>query len=326
MYSEPTDVDAVALVRLLERHWGSSDPALDYMAVGFGSYHWRATDADGGSHFVSVDDLSAPHHGGADVDTVFQALDRAFRTAAALVEEGGLGFVVSPMRDDEGRVLRRLDDHLAVRVEPYVEGATAETGEYETPERRRIATALGRLHATRLPAGLAIRDDLAILSRVPLEEALGSLDVPWNAGPFGERTRSLIGSRAEELRRRLLAYDEAADRTRHAAEPWVVTHGEPHRSNVIFGAHGEVHLVDWDTVRIGPRERDLWMVLDDDRTGWDEYVTEAGPVLLRPEIVDLYREWWSLTEIAIYASQFRASHDETKDTLVAWRSLKEFLP
>ena len=326
MFTEPDDIDAAALVRLLERHWGLSDPALEYLPIGFGSYHWRAADTRGMRHFVSVDDLAAPHHVGEDVDAVFDSLDRAFGTAAALAEEG-LEFVVPPMRDDEGRVLRRLDDRLAVRVEPYVEGATSDSGEYEAPEdRRRMAAALGRLHAAPLPARSPLRDDLAIPSRVSLEEALGDLDVPWNAGPFGERTRSLVRSRAEELRRRLLAYDEAADRTRLAPEPWVVTHGEPHRANVIVGAQGEVHLVDWDTVRVAPRERDLWMVLHDDRTGWEEYMAEAGPVVLRPEVLDLYRAWWDLAEVAIYVKQFRAAHDETEDTVMAWQGLNESLP
>jgi spectinomycin phosphotransferase len=326
MYTEPSDVDASALARQLERHWGLSEPALEYVPVGFGSHHWRALDAGGGCHFVTVDDLAAPQHGGADVDAVFDALDRAFRTAAAL-GEAGLEFVVPPMRDDEGRVLRRLDDRHAVRVEPFVEGATADWGEYETPEeRRRMATALGRLHATSLQADLPARDDLAIPSRASLEEALDDLDSPWRTGAFGERTRSLVRPRAGDLRRRLLAYDELADRTRHAPDPWVVTHGEPHRANVIVDARGEVHLVDWDTVRLAPRERDLRMVLDDDRTGWGEYVAEAGPAVLRPEVLDLYEEWWVLAEVAIYVSQFRAAHDETQDTLVAWESLNEYLP
>jgi spectinomycin phosphotransferase len=327
VYTELRDVDSAALAQQLERHWGLSDPALDYMPVGFGSHHWRAVEPDGGCHFVSVDDLAAPQHGGAGVDAVFDALDRAFRTAATLAEEGGLEFVVPPMRDDEGRVLRRLDDRHAVRVEPYIECATADAGEFETPEeRRRMATAMGRLHAAPLPAGLPLRDDFAIPSRASLEEALDHLDVPWDTGPFGERTRSLVRPCVEELRRRLLAHDEAADRTRHAPEPWVMTHGEPHRANVIVGARGDVHLVDWDTARVAPRERDLRMVLDDDRTGWDEYVDEAGPVVLRPEVLDLYREWWELAEVAIYVTQFRAAHDETEDTLVAWESLNEYLP
>jgi spectinomycin phosphotransferase len=326
MYTEPTDVDVQTLVRQLERHWSLSEPSLDYLPVGFGSYHWRATGADGTRHFVSVDDLAAPQHGVADVDTVFGVLDRAFAGAAALAEDIGLGFVVAPTPDDEGRVLRRLDERHTVRVEPYLEGLTADTGAYESPEERRlVATALGRLHAVPSPSGLALRDDLAIPSRPPLEEALDALDVRWNAGPFGEHTRSLLRPRADELRRRLFAYDEAADRTRHAPEPWVVTHGEPHRANVIVGARGDIHLVDWDTVRVAPRERDLRMVLDDDGTGWKEYVAEAGPVVLRPEVLDLYREWWDLAEVAIYVAQSRSAHQETKDTLVARESLNGYL-
>ncbi len=275
---------------------------------------------------MTVDDLTSGHHGGADVDTAFDALDRAIRTAATLAEEHGLGFVVAPRRDGEGRVLRRLDDRYALRVEPYIDGATMDGGEYETPEeRRRMATALGRLHAVPLPVGLALRDDLAIPCRVYLEEALDDLDVPWNAGAFSERTKLLIRPRAHELRQRLVAYDEAADRTRHDHEPWVVTHGEPHRANVIVGSQGDVHLVDWDTVRIAPPERDLRMVLDANQTGWDEYVAEAGPIVLRPEILDLYREWWDLAEVATYVTQLRAAHDETEDTLVAWKDLNRYL-
>lgn len=183
MYTEPRDVDAAALTRQLERHWGLSDPALQYVPVGFGSHHWRAIDHDGGSHFVSVDDLAAPHHVGGDVDAVFDALDRAFRTAAALAEEGGLEFVVPPTRDIEGRVLRRLDDRHAVRVEPYIEGATSDAGEYESlEERRRMTAALGRLHAAPLPADPPLWDDLAIPSRASLEEALGDLDLRGTPG------------------------------------------------------------------------------------------------------------------------------------------------
>lgn len=326
VYTEPSDVDPAVLARRLERHWGLSEPTLAYVPIGFGSHHWCAIDGGGVRHFVSVDDLTAHHHGGADGDTVFDILDRAFRTAAALANEGELEFVVPPVPDGEGRVLRRLDDGHAVRVEPFIDGATAPAGAFETPEERhRMATALGRLHTVTLSIDPPARDDLAIPCRSSLEEALEHLDAPWNAGPYGERTRSLVRPRAEELRRRLLAHDEAADRTRRAPDPWVVTHGEPHRANVIVGERGDLHLVDWDTVREAPRERDLWMVLDDDRTGWDEYLAEAGPCMLRPEVLELYRASWDLAEVAIYVTQFRAVHDETEDTLVAWDGLNESL-
>jgi hypothetical protein len=70
MFTEPREIDAAALALQLEHHWGLSEPTLEYVPVGFGSHHWRATDSDGGNHFASVDDLTAPQHGGADVDAV----------------------------------------------------------------------------------------------------------------------------------------------------------------------------------------------------------------------------------------------------------------
>jgi spectinomycin phosphotransferase len=50
---------------------------------------------------------------------------------------------------------------------------------------------------------------------------------------------------------------------------WVVTHGEPHRANVIRDGQ-ELHLVDWDTTLLAPRERDLQMILDETGNGLRE--------------------------------------------------------
>jgi len=329
VFTEPRDVDAAELARLLEQHWGLRKAVLEYAPVGFGGYHWRCVEGDGTRYFVTADDLRAAHHGRVAPDAVEATLERAFRTAVALREGAGLEFVVAPIRDDEGSVLRRLGDHHVVRIEPFVDGVSADDGEYgSAAERRRVATAIGRLHAAsdRVPAGLLRRDDLAIPSRAGLDLVLDDLNEPWGAGPYSEPARSLIRSSAADLRRRLRAFDEAADRARAAPEPWVVTHGEPHRANVVMGDGGSVHLVDWDTVRVAPRERDLRTVLDDDRTGWDEYTAEAGDVALRPEVLDLYAEGWNLAEIAIYVTQFRAPHHQTQDTLVAWEALNEYLP
>jgi aminoglycoside phosphotransferase (APT) family kinase protein len=64
---------------------------------------------------------------------------------------------------------------------------------------------------------------------------------------------------------------------RESSDSWVVTHGEPHRGNVIRDPRGGVYLVDWDTTLIAPRERDLRMVLDRELTGWDEYILLPEP-------------------------------------------------
>lgn len=57
---------------------------------------------------------------------------------------------------------------------------------------------------------------------------------------------------------------------------WVITHGEPNAANMLWSANGDLFLIDWDTVAIGPRERDLW--LPDELAGgadWSGYPVAA---------------------------------------------------
>jgi len=326
--TEPTDLDRTVLEAVLERQWGLRDQKLDYLPVGFGSHHWQALDSSGERRFVTVDDLGAGFQAGPDTDSAFAALDRAFRTAAALRVEAGLEFVVSPLADHEGAIIRRLTDRYAVTVSPFVEGKTSSFGPYESAdERRYMGAALGRLHAAtdRIPVALPRREDFALPSREALLEALNDLDRRWESGPFGEPARRLLRDSARGVQRRLEEYDELCARVRDAAQSWVLTHGEPHRANVIFDSDGRVHLVDWDTMLIAPRERDLRMVLGQDMIGWDEYVAATGHAHLSQEAIQLYNRWWDLADVALYIDLFRRPHESTEDTAASWDSLAEYL-
>lgn len=326
MHTEPRDVDRAVIVDALRRHWGIAVERLDYAPVGFGTHHWIAVDAGGARWFVSGDDLHARQHAGRAPDDVFAALDRAFRTAAALRGEAGLEFVLAPIPSAGGAVTHRLDAPYAIRVEPFVAGTSG--GEFESAgERRRVAALLGRLHAATevVPDDLPGRDDLSLPGRAELETALADLDGRWDQGPFAERARALLQDHAGQLQNRMRAFDELAGRVRAAPGDWVVTHGEPHSANVIRDPAGGLLLVDWDTTLVAPRERDLWMVLDAGMTGRDEYREAAGAVPLNAEALRLYREWWSLAEICMYVAEFRRPHDDTADTRASWRELTGYL-
>lgn len=328
MVTEPGDLDRAELASLLERHWGFPRANLEYLPVGFGSHHWRAENSRGVERFVTVDDLEAGFQAGPDADAAFAALERAYRTAATLRDEARLDFVVAPLPDEDGHVIRRVTDRYAVSVLPLVEGKTSTWGSYESSEdRRRMGAVLGRLHAAsgHVPADLPRREDFTLPARDALVEALQDFDQPWSTGPFAEPARQLLRERTDEIDRRLQGYDELVARVRETSDAWVVTHGEPHRANVIWGPRGSVHLVDWDTTLIAPRERDLRMVLDRDLTGWDEYVAVAGAVRLNQEAIELYNRWWDLADVGIYTALFRRPHERTEDTIASWEDLTEYL-
>ena len=319
MLTEPPDLGRAELATALADGWSIHAARLDYVPVGFGSHHWRADDGRR-TWFASVDDLEAGFQPGPDADATFEALERAFGTAASL-RDAGLEFVLAPLRGPDGRVIRRVSERYALRVAPFVEGESKTWGPYETAdERREVAQLLGRLHATTVPNGLTRRDDLAIPSRSVLGEAVRELDRPWESGPFAEPARLLLREHAHALERRLDEYDDLASRVRESSAAWVVTHGEPHRANFVRAPSGTLHLLDWDTTLLAPRERDLRFVLDEDLTGLSEYVATTGPATLDREALDLFARWWNLADVCLFTAVFRRPHTRTADTIACWEN------
>jgi spectinomycin phosphotransferase len=322
--TEPRDLDRSELARVLADRWGLREPQLDYLAVGFGSHHWRAIDSRGTRSFVTVDDLEAGTRTTPDPDSALVALDRAFRTAALLRDDAALEFVLAPHFDREGEIIRRLSHRYAVTVSRLIDGESSEYGPYERPDdRRELGAVLGRLHAAteHVPTNLPRREDFVLPSRAALVEALQDLDRNWDSGPFAEPTRKLLHLSAHDVELGLQAYDKLVAGVRESSDSWVITHGEPHRANVIRDPRGGVHLVDWDTTLIAPRERDLQMVLDQDLTGWEEYSELAGVASLNHEALQLYRWWWELADIAVFVAGFRQPHQRTEDMIASWEIL-----
>jgi spectinomycin phosphotransferase len=328
VFTEPDDLDRGTLADALRADWRIDAARLEHLPVGFGSHHWKAAGTDGSRWFVTADDLHAGHRPGGDADGVFAVLDRAFRTAAALRGSAALDFVVAPTASCDGTVLRRIDARYAVRVDPFLDAAAAGSGDYEhEDDRRRVGRLLGRLHAAsrRVGPDLPGHEDFALPGRDALEEALARLDVPWDGGPFAEPARELLRTCARSVGDRLLDYDRGARILRQGASSWVVTHGEPHSANVLREPGGALRLVDWDTALVAPRERDLWMVLDEALTGWDEYRAAAGDIELDEQAIELYRRRWELADIAIFVVDFRRPHEGTDDTVTAFEGLSGYL-
>ncbi|HWD78238.1 MAG TPA: phosphotransferase, partial [Kribbella sp.] len=124
---------------------------------------------------------------------------------------------------------------------------------------------------------------------------------------------------------KLERYDALVREVEAADEPWVVTHGEPHSANVVR-TNGEMRLVDWETVRLAPRERDLVGVLGGPADVLPAYQSEAGLVSPRAAAMELFDAWWPLAEIASYVQLFRQPHVDSEDSKESWRELTVYLP
>jgi hypothetical protein len=295
---------------------------MEHAAVGFGSHHWRAaTTTD--RWFLTVDDLDARllHR----TDSRSAARDRlvaALSTARSL-RSGGCEFVVAPTPSGSGRVVEPIDDRYVLAVYPHIDGEAGSYGPFATrAERLAVVDLLVRLHDadTGAPAGTA---DFAIPSRDRLGRAMGETAEPWATGPFAEPARELLQRHNEPLQRALAAYDELVSVVRAKNRPLVITHGEPHRGNVIRTAGGPL-LIDWDTALLAPPERDLWSLIDEDPEVRHHYQQAAGREL-DDDALRLFGLWWDLCEVALFVDDFRRPHLATDDTRIAWHSLESHL-
>ena len=312
MYAEPRDLDRAELGRILSDRWRIDVADLRYEPVGFGTHHYVATDTAGIRWWINIDDLPTKSWLGPNADTAFAELERCLATAVSLREQHALEFVHAPHRTAIEDVLARMSDRFGVSVYPFVEGRSSEYGEHASEaERRLVLTAVRRMHAVdKQPlSALPRRDPLEVPGRSAFLSTLEDLDAPWSSGPYAERTRALLRDNVETVTELLDHYDTIARVVRSDDRHWVVTHGEPHAANVIWTPDDTFLLIDWDTVAVGPPERDLWMI----ERGGEDPATE------------LFSLWWRLSEITGYTETFRQPHVDDANTRLAWKGLQEYL-
>jgi spectinomycin phosphotransferase/16S rRNA (guanine(1405)-N(7))-methyltransferase len=325
VFTRPEGLPDALLLNAARGAWGLDVSSLEYQAVGFGSHHWTATDTRGDRWFLTVDDLVAKCWFPDDsTSSAFQRLKAAFHTARALSDAGG-DFVVAPIVSLDGTVVRRITEGFALAIYPYIEGRAASDGEYETAsDRLEVLSLILKLHRSpEATTGDATVDEFLIPYRKQLFLALDVVGTPWDDGPFSEPARALLAQHATGVRRLFTHYDQLVEEARTLKERFVLTHGEPHRANVIRTGTGWM-LIDWDTAMVAPPERDLWMLDAGDGQVLAAYERATGRQALS-SMLELYKLGWDLGEVAIYIAGFRAPHTETADTQESWDNLRYFL-
>jgi len=325
MRTRPADLTDSDLKVSLFAGWGLNAVRLEHVPVGGGSHHWLALDATEKRHWVTVDalDHDKDYLGGTPAEA-FKGLRRALDVALAL-RETGLEFVVAPRPSTRGESVTPLGARYAVAMYPYLDGTS---GHFYVPfspdQRAQVVDMLVRLHqATPAVAALARPWRLTVQSRQALEDALNNLGQPWMGGPFSEPARAVVASHAPALRNLLATFDQLATDVAAAVTEQVITHGEPHPANFI-GADGRLFMVDWDTVALGPPERDLWLVTTEAGAELTRYTELSGRRVDR-RALRLYRLRWLLDDISIVVGGFRSAHGRTADMEHAWQALTRSL-
>jgi spectinomycin phosphotransferase/16S rRNA (guanine(1405)-N(7))-methyltransferase len=326
MLAPPKGLTEDALAATLSRGWGIEVAGLEYRAVGFGSHHWEVVEAGGARWFVTVDELARRRHAADETYAQVQARLAAGIGAARALRNIGerYDFVVAPVPSLDGAVLIPAREGFCVAVYPLLEGESFRWGEFRYEDQLPAVVAmLIDIHSA--PPGSArgaTTDDFGIQMRHELERALADGTAPADHGPYSVPLGALIAHHEQSVTAALKRYDALVSRVGPDAHR-VLTHGEPHAGNTMFTADGW-KLIDWDTAQVAPPERDLWNLDPGDGSVLRGYA-EATGYAPNDELIDLYSLRWDLTDLAVFAGEFRREHGDDANTAKAWVSVQSVI-
>lgn len=295
---EPPDyLSADAVLAAVGTHWAIDVDAIEHLPVGFGAHHWRVLYAGTPRLFVTLDDLGPRHSA--------ESLEAAYAGAGELA--GGLEFVVAPMPTREGGYTVPLADGR-LSCTPWLDGHVAGEGAIGSEHlAKHNVESLARLHATPPPPDIpSWRPRVEADFGDSLTELLRE---PWRTGPYAERAQTAVTQRIDAIRRWTASYHELGRRA--LDHPWVPTHGEPHTANQFITSDGVV-FVDWESLALAPRERDLRSL-----------VAAGYADLVKPDwdMIELFDLEWRLDEIAQYALWFSRPHTGTENDRISFDGL-----
>jgi spectinomycin phosphotransferase len=298
----PPGVDDPDVLEAVRQAWPGDIDAVDHLPVGFGAHHWAASHHGRRKLFVTLDQLGARHSAA--------SLEAAYAGAAVLAASG-LEFVLASRLAANGRFTVPFAGG-ALSCTPWRDGTVAAAGAEIGPALAKDnAAMLARLHAAAPPPDVPVWQP--VIGPDFATRVTDRLMEPWPTGPHGESARHALTARWPDMHRWTNRYCSlaAVARDRH----WVVTHGEPHIRNQLRTADG-VLLVDWESLALAPRERDLRPLVG------SGYAGLVGPDEAMLELFDLE---WRLDEIAQYAEWFSHPHGGTESDAVAYAGLVEEL-
>jgi spectinomycin phosphotransferase len=290
VFERPSSVSDGEILAVVRDNWADHVTLAEHVPVGFGAWHWRVSASEGPVLFVSLD---PPYWHTAG------SIERAYASVGLLART--LDFVHAPLPTPDGTRCVPLGDGW-LSATPWIEGASPTSFTAEA------AGLVRRLHAAEPPAGAPVWESQVDDGLV--DELRDWVGRPWDGGPFGETARTAVRDRLSDIDRGLHAHRDLTERLDPSS--YVPTHGEPDVHNQRRSTDGRLLLVDWESFRLAPAERDLLGATGNHVPG-------------DPALVTLFRLEWALNEVRSYSDWLRGPHGDDADTRTAVNGLTEEL-
>lgn len=295
---EPPKLSDAAIVAALREHYHISVAALAFLPLGNDSSTWvyRVGAADGAAYFLKLRRGSG------------------FRLASLAVprflQDHGLPHLVAPIPTTAQALWVSLGD-FALILYPYIEGQVGGRVGLSDQQWRAFGALVGQFHSIAPPPELA-----AIMPRETFtpngRSTIDALEAAVAANVFANAAEHELAAfwraRRDEIRVVVERADALGRALSQKAPPLVICHADMHPWNVLLGGD-DFWLIDWDEVRLAPKERDLMFAVGGiGGAATSPHTAECflqgyGADAIDMEALAYYRYAWAVSDMAADGEQ-----------------------
>ena len=190
-----------------------------------------------------------------DFDEISVALPR-------LLSDQGMAEIIAPLATTTGKLWAHLAGFTVI-LYPFVEGQNAYEIDLSDRHWRDFGAVLKRLHTAAVPPALMEhikREAYVARWRESVKRFMAAADDSAFDDPIARQVVVLLQARRDQILGLVARAEQLAELLQARPPELVVCHADIHAGNILIDTSGVLYLVDWDTVILAPKERDLMFV------------------------------------------------------------------
>jgi len=171
----------------------------------------------------------------------------------------GLRHIIAPLTTQTGQLWATLDDY-AVIVYPFIDGRDGYDVDLADRHWIEFGVTLKRIHTASVPRSiidLIPRENYSSEWRDLVKMFLTRIEAEAFDDPVAAKTAAFLRTKRVEIQTLVERTDRLAQIVQTRSLDNVVCHADLHAGNIFITGDGALYIVDWDTVLLAPKERDL---------------------------------------------------------------------
>lgn len=301
---EKPDIDQGELEARLQLDYGLSANKIEFLPVGadYDSVVYRLVSTTGSQYYVKLRKGK---------------LSDATLMVPVLLRKQGVDQVIPPIQTKAGDYLVPMGG-FNLAVYPFVSGQNGVEARLGREEWVAFGRALRVLHELDLPGELA-----ATIPVEGYEEQYRRLVTSFQAqaerhhfdDSVAESLAGLLREQRELINWLVYRAGQLAEVLQRRSLPLVLCHGDIHAYNLLIEPSGHFYLVDWDTLILAPKERDLMFLGAGIGGSLDDPLMEPlfyegyGATAVDTVVLVYYRYQRIIEDIAAYCQHILNNHD-----------------